>query len=299
MTVGAAMGKKGFDKAWITQAAEAVLRTYSEPITIRQLHYRLVAQGMTNDVNHYKRVISAMTDARWNGSVRFGAFVDRERSMSGETEAAPVSLKDEVERAQYQIQAWMENYHLNRWENQRAYVEVWIEKKALQGVFEGPCEKLRVALAPCKGYPSLTFLHEAKQRFSDAEDRGQDSVILYFGDYDPSGEDIPRSVKENLLRMGIEVEVERVALTAEQIEEMGLPSVPAKEGDSRSRTWSGDGAVELDAIEPAQLAEMVTGAIVERFDPELFRKLRVREKRELHAYQKVLREFVRGLYDRV
>lgn len=96
MTVGAAMGKKGFDKAWITQAAEAVLRTYSEPITIRQLHYRLVAQGMTNDVNHYKRVISAMTDARWNGSVRFGAFVDRERSMSDEPEGEEAAQEAEA-----------------------------------------------------------------------------------------------------------------------------------------------------------------------------------------------------------
>ena len=62
----------------------------------------------------------------------------------------------------------MNAYRLNRWSNQENYVEVWIEKKALQGVFETPCRRADVGLAPCKGYPSLTFLNDAKDRFEEA-----------------------------------------------------------------------------------------------------------------------------------
>ena len=284
-----------FNRGWITEHAKAVLLQYSDSITIRQLHYRLVAAGMTNDIQHYKRVIAAMTDARWEGRVRFGAFIDRERGICGETEAKPILLQDEIERAQQQVKAWMEHYHLNRWENQNAYIEVWIEKKALQGVFEEPCERNKVALAPCKGYPSLTFLHDAKERFSDAEDRGQERTILYFGDYDPSGEDIPRSIKDNLSRMGIDVEVERIALNPEQIASMGLSSVPAKDGDSRSRTWTGEGAVELDAIEPDELKRMAEEAIENRFDSTLLDELAEREETERVKYRKALKKFVVGL----
>lgn len=284
--------KDDFGKAWITENSLAVLAEYSDAITVRQLYYRLVARGMTNDLNHYKRVVSAMTDARWGGDVEFEAFIDRERSMYGETEAEPIELDGQIEKGKQQVKAWMEAYRLNRWENQPVYIEVWIEKKALQGVFESPCMRYDVGLAPCKGYPSLTFLNEAKDRFVAAIDRDQEVIILYFGDYDPSGEDIPRSIEENLSHMGCEVEVERIALNPEQITEMGLPSAPAKMSDTRSRTWTGEGVVELDAVEPRTLTHMTEETIKQHFDEHLYRELLTREEEERAHYQIALKEFV-------
>ena len=91
----------------------------------------------------------------------------------------------------------MKNYFKNRWENQEYYPEVFIEKKALQGVFQNICRQYDVALGACKGYPSLTFLYESQLRFNSAIYNGKKPIIIYFGDYDPSGEDIPRSIYEN------------------------------------------------------------------------------------------------------
>jgi hypothetical protein len=199
-----------FNRKVITEKAQEVLAEYSGGITLRQLYYRLVAQGMINDVLHYKRVVSAMTEARWQDVVSMEAFIDRERAMYGETKAEVKDLDGEVENAKQQLEAWMNSYHLNKWSNQENYVEVWIEKKALQGVFEEPCDELGVGLAPCKGYPSITFLHEASERFDSIAD-DKEKTILYFGDYDPSGEDIPNSIKANLERMGCSVEVKRIA----------------------------------------------------------------------------------------
>lgn len=48
-----------YTRDWIIENAERILEEYAEGITVRQLHYRLVAIGMTNDMNHYKRVVSA------------------------------------------------------------------------------------------------------------------------------------------------------------------------------------------------------------------------------------------------
>lgn len=285
-----------YTKEWITQNSIKILEGYSDAITVRQLYYRLVATlGMTNDVAHYKKVVNAMIDARWKETVDFEAFIDRERSMYGETEAEPTELQDKIEKGREQVKAWMEAYHLNQWGNQPEYIEVWIEKKALQGVFEMPCLRMSVGLAPCKGYPSLTFVNDANKRFTEAIEREQAPIILYFGDYDPSGEDIPRAVKDNLERMGCDVEVERIALNQQQITEMKLPSAPAKLTDTRTKNWNGAGVVELDAVEPNTLTEMVTAAIRQHFDVSLHTELKERETTEREQYQKALKEFVEGL----
>ncbi|MCK5018123.1 MAG: hypothetical protein KAS32_13785 [Candidatus Peribacteraceae bacterium] len=250
---------------------------------------------MTNDTNHYKRVVKAMTVARWGGVVDFESFIDRERSMYGETKDDEKDLDSEVENAKFQIGAWMRSYHLNRWSNQPNYIEVWIEKKALQGVFETPCAAKSVGLAPCKGYASLTFLNEARERFESAENNGKKLIILYFGDYDPSGADIPRSIQANLGKLGVDVEVERIALNSNQIEELGLPGVPPKSTDSRTANWSGGDVVECDAVEPMTLAKMCKDAIAAHFNEVLFKELKEKEEEEREKYQAALKEYVNDL----
>lgn len=286
-----------FSSSWIKEKAQEVLAQYSEGITLRQLYYRLVAMGMTNNINHYKKVVSAMTQARWSGIVDMCSFVDRERSMFGQTEADEKDVESEIERTKRIIKHCMESYSLERWSNQPKFVEVWIEKKALQGVFETPCNRMDVGLAPCKGYPSLTFLYEASLRFERAQRAGKDVIILYFGDYDPSGEDIPRSIEENLRKLGARVTVQRVALMPELIKELGLPGVPPKSTDSRTATWAGDEAVELDAVEPKMLQDMCKKAILEHFDTDLHQELIAKEDEERETYQEALKEFVNSMGD--
>ena len=284
-----------YDRKWITENSVEILTEYSGGITIRQLHYRLVAAGMTNDNLHYKKVVAAMTASRWKGDIQMTSFIDRERAMCGETKSEEKSLSNEIEKGKEQIQAWMNAYGLNRWANQKYYIEVWIEKKALQGVFEFPCLTWGVGLAPCKGYPSLTFLNEACERFLEAESKEKELVILYFGDYDPSGEDIPRSIGKNLNRLGVEVEVNPIALNASQISSMKLAGVPPKAGDSRTKNWTGGKVVECDAVEPKKLAQMCERAIQEYFDGDLFSELEERERIEKSEYRKSLKTFVRNI----
>jgi len=287
--------KDKFTRDWIIENALEEIQNYEAGVlTLRALHYRLVSRGMTNTQNHYKRVIAAMTQARWDGLVPFHTFSDHERGMLGETASTPTIMKDEVESSKRTISYWMENYSLNRWENQQTHVEVWIEKKALQGTFEPMCKHHQVALAPCKGYPSLTFLHEAALRFNSVEDK--EIVILYFGDYDPSGEDIPRSIGENLQKMySGGITVQKVMLWESQVVEMELPPAPVKVGDSRSAKWSGLGQVELDAVEPYTLANICDNSIREYFNYELADELADREAEEKKQYQIELKKFINDL----
>lgn len=221
--------KDEFTRDWIIENSVEILSRY-EPgvLTIRALHYQLVSIGMTNTLQHYKRVVAAMEVARWDGRVDFEAFSDRDRAMCGYTHAEPTNLEDKQDEAKQQVRAWMRSYGKNRWENQPYYPEILIEKKALEGVFAKPCAKLGIAVGACKGYPSLTFLYELSERMRDAISNGKQPIILYFGDYDPSGEDIPRSIGENLEKFGVYgVEIRRIALMEQQVR-MGIAARPGK-----------------------------------------------------------------------
>ncbi len=288
-----------FTKSWIIENAVEILEQYEPGIlTIRALHYQLVSRGMTNDMQHYKRVVAATGQARWDGLISFDAFSDRERSMACLTDAEATIYEEKVTMARQQIQAWATSYHLNRWENQPYYPEVLIEKKALEGVFLRTCEENAIALGACKGYPSLTFLHDISQRIKNAYyNDNKQPIILYFGDYDPSGEDIPRALRENLIQLGCpeELEVRRICLMEEQVLDWGLPPAPTKDTDSRSAHWTGIGQVELDAVKPEKLMSLLRDAIDEIFDYNLYEELEERESEERSQFRAELKEYINSL----
>lgn len=289
-----------FNKKWITENSVTICNQYADGVlTLRALYYQLVSEyGMTNSMRHYKRVCAAMADARRDGIISYSQFSDQDRGMSNQTSWRTTDYDSEVEGAKEAIERWMTIYGLNRWENQEYYPEVWIEKKALIGVFQPVCRRNNIALAACKGYPSLTFLNEASDRFRVAEYEGKSPIILYFGDYDPTGEDIPRSISDNMRKdFGQEVEVRRIALMHEQVIEWRLPAAPTKSTDSRSAAWDGIGQVELDAVKPAKMQGLIQDAIDEIFDEEKFEELEEREKEETKRYKSDLKEYVIGLAD--
>jgi hypothetical protein len=291
------MAKDEFNKQWIIENSLNIISRYDDGVlTLRALHYQLVSIGMTNTITHYKRVVSAMIDARWNGLVAFDAFSDHDREMIGETQYEETILSNEIEKAKKSINGWMNYYFKNKWENQPYYPEVFIEKKALQGIFHPICKRNSVAFGACKGYPSLTFLNEASRRFICAKRLGKIPIILYFGDYDPSGEDIPRAIKENIIRLGCEsIEVRRIALLYEQVVEWKLPPAPAKKSDSRTAKWDGLGQVELDAVKPEKLQQLCSEAIASLFDEDLHKELEGQEEREKEIYVNELRHFVENI----
>ena len=291
------MSKDIFTRQWIIDNSIEVVSEYEKGIlTIRALHYQLVGLGMTNDMQHYKRVVGAMEQARWDSLIDFDVFSDRDRAMVGTTPYEPTILNYKIREAKTQIDLWMNNYSKNKWENQPYYPIVLIEKKALEGVFFQPCINHQVALGACKGYPSLTFVHDLYNMFMEAESEyNKKPVIIYFGDYDPSGDDIPKSIVNNLDRFGVEVELRRIALNHDQIMEWSLPAAPTKDTDSRTANWNGIGQVELDAVKPEKLISLLDNAIEDIFDEDLLDELIEQEESERKQFQSELKDFVNDL----
>lgn len=275
-----------YNKDWMLSVGIPIAESYGDGLTLRGLHYRLVNEGMTNDIPHYKNLVAVMTAARWNGLLDMSLFTDHERETIGETDWEQTDVESKVNSSKWAIEYYLKSYSKNRWENQDYYVECFIEKKTLIGVFDKTCERLGIALNPCKGYPSLTYLYNAAERFKEAEQAGKTPVIIYFGDYDCSGEDIPRSIQDSLFRLGVSVEMDRRALMLDQVEKWNLPPAPTKDSDSRSRNWNGIGQVELDAVKPSELQTLLRDAVSDYFDDDLFvelQKIQATEKDEYKA----------------
>ena len=258
---------------------KVVLGSYNVRITVRQLYYQLVAkQIIKNNLNSYKRLDSILSDARKNGSLNFDAFVDRMRKPI--KESSWPDLKGFISTVK-------NSYSKDKWQNQEKYVEVWLEKDALAGIFEPITAKYDLNLSIGRGYQSLSSLNDAARRFP----KDKEVHVLYFGDFDSTGLDIPRSAEKNLNdHFGLYPTFERLALTKNDIDQYKLPPAPAKTTDSRTHAFvkqHGDIAVELDALPPDVLIERIEGNIIKYLDIGQFQKDLHTEKEEIKKLNKL------------
>ena len=124
-----------------------------------------------------------------------------------------------------------------------------------------------VPLMVVRGYPSLSFMHSSGENIKYASSRGKQSFIFYFGDHDPSGKDIFRHIDVTLREFAPDasLQIQQIAVTERQIREMNLPSRPTKRTDTRAKGFAGD-SVELDAIPPARLRQLVEDCILSIVD---------------------------------
>jgi hypothetical protein len=73
-------------------------------------------------------------------------------------------------------------------------LEAWLEKDALSGIFADALQPYGVTFNVGRGFDSATSVKGAADRYGD----GAGVAVLYFGDFDPSGEDMVRSFRERL-----------------------------------------------------------------------------------------------------
>lgn len=170
---------------------------------------------------------------------------------------------DSVEEA---LQNTAKFYRRRLWSEQDTYVEIWLEKEALASVIYDVTSEFDVPLMVTRGYASLSFLFDAAETIAGI---GKPTYIYYVGDHDPSGLDIPRAVEARLREFAPDADItfERLAVTPEQIEEMELPTRPTKKSDTRAKSFDGE-SVEVDAIDPDDLRDLVRGAIEYEIDAD-------------------------------
>ncbi len=240
-------------------AIAAVAGEYAR-LSVRQLYYQLVARGVIEKTEAaYKRVCDVSAQMRLDGSLDYRQIVDGHRSRR------IVDAHDGLTAA---LTDTKDFYRRNYWRDQPRTVEVWCEKDALSGVIAPVCDEYGVTYVATRGFPSITLRYESAMALRQA---GKPAHIYYFGDHDASGWGISANLEQELRAHGAEVTVYRVALEPAQIRQYTLPTRPGKWSDSRHARFAatyGDACVELDALPPAVLTDLVERVIVQEIEWE-------------------------------
>lgn len=250
-----------------------------QPMTVRQVFYQLVSRGAISktEAEYKSTVCRLLVDMRRNGELPYHWIADNTRWMRKQDSYS--SLGEMLEAQQHY-------YRRAVWGNQDAYVEIWLEKDALSGVLYNVTNEWDVPLMVTRGYPSVSFIHEAALAI---QNQGKPAYLYYFGDRDPSGVDIDRFVEKQIREITPEVELHftRVAVLPEQIDEYDLPTRPTKKTDSRSKSFDGE-SVEVDAIAPDVLRQLCEDCITQHLDREAYDQLKRVEDAELQTLAAVI-----------
>ncbi len=231
--------------------ANKIIAEYSMPLTLRQLYYRFVVKQLLPNTNRsYKNLGRLISRARESGLISYDRIVDRTRNpIKPSSWTNPKDFFKTVKKAYKRRLLIDQGFHL----------EVWCEKDALASVLEPITARYDVYLQISRGYPSLSAIYEASSRIDD------NTKILYLGDFDPTGVDIPRDIQDRFEKhFNLHPDIEVIALTYDDIVNHKLPTDPTKSTDKRAKKIVkkyGDIATELDALPPDVLVNKIETAI--------------------------------------
>jgi hypothetical protein len=242
----------------------------NQPCTVRQIYYLGIGRYWEKDQGGsrkvYNTVCRLLGELREDEVLPWGWIADntrwfRRRTMFRSTE--------------HILQSVASTYRRDLWARQPIHVEVWCESDSIAGVLDDVTFPAGVALFPCRGQSSKTTVYEAAQSYGPLS---KPVVVLYVGDWDPSGLAIPFSVEDRMARYGddIDLELRRVAVTAEDMANGDLithsvnardPNYPRFVERCAVIGLAPQTAVEVEALPPDQLRTRLQDAIDELIDP--------------------------------
>jgi hypothetical protein len=127
------------------------------------------------------------------------------------------------------LNKWNDYVPLSFWDGQPVYIQMLVEKIDLKSLFSPVCAQYRVPLINSRGWSDLNLRAALMRRFQEHERRGRRPVLLYCGDHDPVGLQIPASLPGQFAELEQAVgwspnnlTIERFGLNADFIERHNL-----------------------------------------------------------------------------
>lgn len=238
-----------------------------KPLTLRQIYYQLVGKGyIENNVSQYGMLSKLIKHARIEGYISWEDIEDRVRAYHDLT-----GWYNSENFIKASVKQFLTNYQRDLLQSQDIYPEIWIEKDALSSIFTRVASPYTIPVVVCRGFSSVSFLNDYKIRLSNYPNRNP--VLLYFGDFDPSGVEMLTAMETTLRdELGVVgIKFKRIALLKEDIYKYKLPHSPdaLKKTDTRAKKHIaeyGEIAVELDALPPKVLQSKIKEAIEDELD---------------------------------
>ncbi len=271
-----------------TQARlDAALDIFEEfkPRSVRGIYYALLTRGF--DVK-YPAVEDMLLNARKAGIIPWSWIVDRHRGI------VEYSSWESLETFKPDA---IESYRCQTWRDQDHYIEVWVEKDALIPILEQTCDQYRIPLRACRGFDSWGMIWKAVGRHTH---RGINkyATIIHLSDLDGAGYYMGEDLSNRFDFFQVPVAIDHIALTPEQAEPLPKnPDQKTKPAKGKSKTATLDNrflaefgpvAVELDALRPAALQNMVKSAILEYLDVDVLNSALAQETEERRELAELL-----------
>jgi hypothetical protein len=274
---GRGLGRRSLD---LIEAMRPIIEL-AQPITGRGVGYKLFAACLIPSMARaeMQKVYRALRLGREQGSIPWHSIVDETRALERtSTWANPREYAECV----------AQSYRRDFWNQQPIRCEVWSEKGTIRGVLSPLLDHYAVGFRVTHGFSSATTIYDVSQ-----DDDGRELIVLYVGDFDPSGlymseEDLPTRLSDY---DGDHITLKRIALTRKQVS--GLPSFSAadKRRDPRYKWFVanyGDRCWELDAMDPNDLRDCVEEAIKELIEPMAWARCEVVNEAERESLRTVL-----------
>lgn len=247
----------------------SVLEDYRDywPIIPRQVLYRLMGRDAARKEDGDK-IGEYLVRGRRAGLVPWEAIGDNR------TESVVPVVCDDPEAFFAEMRASASVYALDRQRGQSIYIEVFVEAhggvEQVAGIVGSASYGIPVFSG--SGYNTVTALREVVLR---AEPRDVPTLVLILGDFDPHGEFIRERVADDVTAFSVRhegagVDVQTVALTLEQIDELGLIKQTMDDPKKRKKypRWPHEFTVEFEALAPDSLEQILRDEIDARTDAE-------------------------------
>jgi hypothetical protein len=229
--------------------------------------------------NEMQRVYRLLKQAREQGHIPWEWIVDETREVERVSRWA--------NPAEY-ARAVAQSYRRDFWDQQPIRIIVVSEKGTVRGLLKPVLDRYAVGFQVMHGFSSATIVYDMSQ-----DDDGRPLIILYVGDFDPSGMfmsevDLPNRFSKY---GGDHITLKRIALTREHV--TGLPSFPAtdKRDDPRYEWFvanHGRHCWELDAMDPNDLRDCVEREIQKLIEPVAWERCELINRAEQESLKTII-----------
>jgi hypothetical protein len=179
----------------------------------------------------YHKVLDVLGTLRMRGDLPWHMVLDLTRELDQwQTYGSPREARA----------ALRASYDEDRWRGQPYFPLLVVEKDTLEPVCQPIAESWQMPFTSSRGYGSLSIQHEvAKMLQARKAQYGQDGLVYFASDLDPSGVDLQRAWQDALANFGVYVPFRRIALTPEQVRDHRLArlSIEVKPSDSRAQRF--------------------------------------------------------------
>jgi hypothetical protein len=266
----------------VAQAREVVESYAPLQVTLRQVFYRLTAlQVIRNHPYDYIELGRHTAEARRTDG--FPRLIDNGRSID-----RPFAFDDLDD-----MQRWLlTQYRRDRTEGQPYRVYLGTEKATMVGILDQAFSERGIPIVATRGMSGQELVTDVVLEL-EAEEDERESVLLYAGDFDPSGMRIGNEFVE---RVGLFDHYIRVALDHTVVGQLPESIQPAKPDDpnmGRFRAYCSEHGVEpcqieLEALPPEELVARFEAALTPWWDVKAHR----RSLRKEAADRRTIREWL-------